>query len=322
MSSMRLACVATFLLFATFSAGAQTEYPERNIRLLFGFAPGVDTVARLLADRLGEVLGKPVIVENVTGAGGNIAADRVAKSAPDGYTIGVLAGGNIVVNGSLYKKLSYDPIKDLAPITQGYAYPNVLVVNNDVPAKSVAELVALARASPGALTFGHSGMGTSLHLAGEVFKYMAHIDVQQVPFRGSSLVVTDLMGGRITMSFIPPTATLPLIREGKIRALAVTSRERAPFLPDVPTLDESGFPGFDVTGWFGMVAPPGTSAAVIEKLNRETVKIMALPDMRDKLDAIGIVPLGSSPAQFADLIKAETAYWARMIKDTGIRPIE
>jgi tripartite-type tricarboxylate transporter receptor subunit TctC len=322
MSSMRLACVATFLLFATFSAGAQTEYPERNIRLLFGFAPGVDTVARLLADRLGETLGKPVIVENVTGAGGNIAADRVAKAAPDGYTIGVLAGGNIVVNGSLYKKLSYDPIKDLAPITQVYAYPNVLVVNNDVPAKNVAELVALARASPGALTFGHSGMGTSLHLAGEVFKYMAHIDVQQVPFRGSSLVVTDLMGGRITMSFIPPTATLPLIREGKIRALAVTSRERAPFLPDVPTLDESGFPGFDVTGWFGMVAPAGTSAAVIDKLNRETVKIMALPDMRDKLDAIGIVPLGSSPPQFADLIKAETAYWARMIKDTGIRPIE
>jgi tripartite-type tricarboxylate transporter receptor subunit TctC len=322
MSSIRLACVAAFLLFATFSAGAQTEYPERNIRLLFGFAPGVDTVARLLADRLGETLGKPVIVENVTGAGGNIAADRVAKAAPDGYTIGVLAGGNIVVNGSLYKKLSYDPIKDLAPITQVYAYPNVLVVNNDVPAKNVAELVALARASPGALTFGHSGMGTSLHLAGEVFKYMAHIDVQQVPFRGSSLVVTDLMGGRITMSFIPPTATLPLIREGKIRALAVTSRERAPFLPDVPTLDESGFPGFDVTGWFGMVAPAGTSAAVIDKLNRETVKIMALPDMRDKLDAIGIVPLGSSPAQFADLIKAETAYWARMIKDTGIRPIE
>jgi tripartite-type tricarboxylate transporter receptor subunit TctC len=322
MSSIRLACVAAFLLFATFSAGAQTEYPERNIRLLFGFAPGVDTVARLLADRLGETLGKPVIVENVTGAGGNIAADRVAKAAPDGYTIGVLAGGNIVVNGSLYKKLSYDPIKDLAPITQVYAYPNVLVVNNDVPAKNVAELVALARASPGALTFGHSGMGTSLHLAGEVFKYMAHIDVQQVPFRGSSLVVTDLMGGRITMSFIPPTATLPLIREGKIRALAVTSRERAPFLPDVPTLDESGFPGFDVTGWFGMVAPAGTSAAVIDKLNRETVKIMALPDMRDKLDAIGIVPLGSSPPQFADLIKAETAYWARMIKDTGIRPIE
>jgi tripartite-type tricarboxylate transporter receptor subunit TctC len=317
-----LAGAVSFLSFASSAAKAEVDYPERNIRLLFGFAPGVDTVARLLADKLSDTMGKPVIVENVTGAGGNIAADRVAKATPDGYTIAVVAGANIVVNGSLYKKLSYDPLKDLAPITQVYGYPNVLTVNNDVPAKNVAELVALARASPGQLTFGHSGMGTSLHLAGELFNYMAHIDVQQVPFRGSSLVVTDLMGGRITMSFIPPTATLPLMREGKIRALAVTSLKRAPFLPDVPTLDESGFPGFDVTGWFGMVAPAGTPAPILDRLNRETVKIMSLPDMRDKLYAIGIVPLGNTRAQFAAIIKAEAAYWARMIKDTGIKPIE
>jgi tripartite-type tricarboxylate transporter receptor subunit TctC len=322
MRSIRLAGVAIFVLFTAFSASAQTEYPARNIRLLFGFAPGVDVVVRLLADRLGDTLGKPVIVENVTGAAGNIAADRVAKAAPDGYTIGVLVGGNIVVNGSLYKKLSYDPMKDLAPITQVYGYPNVLVVNNDVPAKSVAELVALARASPGRLTFGHSGLGTSLHLAGEFFNFMAHVDVQQVPFRGSSLVVTDLMGGRITMSFIPPTATLALIREGKVRALAVTSAQRAPFLPDLPTMEESGFPGFDMTAWFGMVAPAGTPAAIIDKLNRQTVRIMASADVHDKLDAMGIVPLGNTPAQFAEIIKTETPYWARVIKDTGIRPIE
>ena len=322
MRSIGLAAAATFVLLATCPASAQTNYPERNIRLLFGFAPGVDTVARLLADRLGDALGKPVIVENVTGAGGNIAADRVAKAAPDGYTIGVLAGANIVVNGSLYKKLPYDPVRDLAPVTQVYAYPNVLVVNNDVPAKSVAELVALARGSPGRLTFGHAGVGTSLHLAGELFALMAHIDLQQVPFRGSSLVVTDLMGGRITMSFITPIATLSLIREGKVRALAVTSLVRAPFLPDVPTMTESGFPGFDVTGWFAMVAPAGTPALVIDKLNRETVRIMALPDMRDKLDALGIVPLGTTAAEFADVIKAELPYWARVIRDTGITPIE
>ena len=322
MRSIGLAAAATFVLLATCPASAQTNYPERNIRLLFGFAPGVDTVARLLADRLGDALGKPVIVENVTGAGGNIAADRVAKAAPDGYTIGVLAGANIVVNGSLYKKLPYDPLRDLAPVTQVYAYPNVLVVNNDVPAKSVAELVALARASLGRLTFGHAGVGTSLHLAGELFALMAHIDLQQVPFRGSSLVVTDLMGGRITMSFITPIATLSLIREGKVRALAVTSLVRAPFLPDVPTMTESGFPGFDVTGWFAMVAPAGTPALVIDKLNRETVRIMALPDMRDKLDALGIVPLGTTAAEFADVIKAELPYWARVIRDTGITPIE
>jgi tripartite-type tricarboxylate transporter receptor subunit TctC len=317
-----LAGAVSFLSFASSAAKAEVDYPERNIRLLFGFAPGVDTVARLLADKLSDTMGKPVIVENVTGAGGNIAADRVAKAAPDGYTIAVLAGANIVVNGTLYKKLSYDPLKDLAPVTQVYGYPNVLTVNNDVPAKNVAELVALARASPGKLTYGHSGMGTSLHLAGELFNYMAHIDVQQVPFRGSSLVVTDLMGGRITMSFIPPTATLELMREGKIRALAVTSLKRAPFLPDVPTLDESGYPGFDVTGWFGMVAPAGTPAPILDRLNRETVKIMATPDMHDKLYAIGIVPLGSTRAQFADIIKAEAAYWARTIKATGIKPIE
>jgi tripartite-type tricarboxylate transporter receptor subunit TctC len=320
--SRRFAAAAMVLWATTFAALAESEYPDRTIRMLFGYAPGVDVVARLLADKLTDTFGKPVIVDNVTGAGGAIAADRVAKAVPDGYTIAVLAGGNIVVNASLYRKLSYDPLKDLAPVTQVYAYPNVLSVNNDVPAKTVAELVALARASPGKLTYGHSGLGTSPHLAGEVFNYMAHIDVQQVPFRGSSLIVTDLMGGRITMSFIPPVASLSLIREGKIRPVAVTSLTRAPFLPDVPTIAESGYPGYDVTGWFGLVAPPGTPVAVIDKLNRETVRIMSLPEIREKLEGIGIVPLVNSPAEFGALIKKESAYWAQMIKNTGIKPIE
>jgi tripartite-type tricarboxylate transporter receptor subunit TctC len=306
----------------TFAALAESEYPDRTIRMLFGYAPGVDVVARLLADKLTDAFGKPVIVDNVTGAGGAIAADRVAKAVPDGYTIAVLAGGNIVVNSSLYRKLSYDPLKDLAPVTQVYAYPNVLSVNNEVPAKTVAELVVLARASPGKLTYGHSGLGTSPHLAGEVFNYMAHIDVQQVPFRGSSLIVTDLMGGRITMSFIPPVASLSLIREGKIRPVAVTSLTRAPFLPNVPTIAESGYPGYDVTGWFGLVAPPGTPVGVIDKLNRETVRIMRLPEIREKLEGIGIVPLVNTPAEFGALIRKESAYWAQMIKNTGIKPIE
>jgi tripartite-type tricarboxylate transporter receptor subunit TctC len=320
--SRRLVAAAMMLWATSFAAFAETEYPERTIRMLFGYAPGVDVVARLLADKLTESFGKPVIIDNVTGAGGAIAADRVAKAVPDGYTIAVLAGGNIVVNGSLYRKLAYDPLKDLAPVTQVYAYPNVLAVNNDVPAKSVAELVALAKASPGKLTYGHSGLGTSPHLAGEVFNYMAHIDVQQVPFRGSSLIVTDLMGGRITMSFIPPTASLSLMREGKIRPIAVTSLTRAPFLPDVPTIAESGYPGYDVTGWFGLVAPPGTPASVIDKLNRETVRIMTRPDIREKLVGIGIVPLVNTPAEFGALIKKEAAYWAQMIKNTGIQQIE
>jgi tripartite-type tricarboxylate transporter receptor subunit TctC len=322
MRSIRLAVVAALLASGTVPALAQSNYPDRNIRLLFGFAPGVDTAARLLADKLGEALGKVVIVENVTGASGHIAADHVAKASPDGYTIGVMPAGNIVVDGNLYKRLPYDPLKDLAPVTQVYGYTDVLVVNNDVPARNVMELAALARAKPGQLTYGHSGIGTSLHLAAELFKAMAHVDVQQVPFRGSSLVITDIIGGRITMSFIPPTGTLSIILEGKVRALAVTSLKRAPFLPDVPTMDESGFPGFDVTTWWGMFVPAGTSAAVIEKLNRETVKIMASPDMRDKLGALGIVPLGNTPAELADVIRAEAPYWARLIKDAGIKQIE
>ena len=322
MGSMRLAFVAAFLAAITVPALAQSNYPDRNIRLVFGFPPGVDTAVRLLADKLGEAIGKPVIVENVTGAAGNIAADRVAKAAPDGYTIGALGSPNIVINGSLYKKLSYDPVRDLAPVTQVYGYPNVLVVNNDVPAKSVAELVALARASPGKLTFGHPGLGTSGYLAGELLNLMAQVDIQQVPFRGSSLVITDVMGGRITMSFMPPITGLSLIREGKIRPLAVTSLKRAPFLADIPTMDESGFPGFDVSVWFGLFVPAGTSAAIIERLHRETVKITALPDVRDKFHAMGIVPLHNTPAEFADVIKAETPYWARVIKDTGIKPVE
>jgi tripartite-type tricarboxylate transporter receptor subunit TctC len=322
MRSIRLVVIALLLAGAAVPAVAQSNYPDRNIRLLFGFAPGVDTAARLLADKLGVALGKAVIVENVTGASGHIAADRVAKASPDGYTIGVMPAANIVVDGTLYKRLPYDPLKDLVPVTQVYGYTDVLVVNNDVPAKNVGELVALARAKPGQLTYGHSGIGTSLHLAGELFNAMAHVDVQQVPFRGSSLVITDVMGGRITMSFIPPIGTLSIILEGKVRALAVTSLKRAPFLSDVPTMDESGFPGFDVTTWWGMLVPAGTPAPVIEKLNRETVKIMALPDMHDKLRALGIVPLSNTPARFADVIRAEAPYWARLIKDAGIKQIE
>jgi tripartite-type tricarboxylate transporter receptor subunit TctC len=309
-------------LLAAAPALGQSTFPNRKIRLLFGFAPGVDVVVRILANKLAETLGQPVIVENLTGAAGNIAADRLAKAPPDGYTIGVLAAANIVVNGSLYKSLPYDPVRDLAPVTQVYEYPDVLIVNNDVPAKSVAELVALARASPGKLTYGHAGLGTSMHLAGELFNVMAHVDAQQVPFRGSSLIIADLVGGHVTMSFIPPTTTLSLMREGKVRALAVTSLKRAPFLPDLPTMDESGFPGFNVTAWFGMFAPAGTPAAVIDKLNRETVKIMTSPDVQDKLYAIGIEPLGNTPTEFAAVIKSEIPYWAKVIKDTDIKQIE
>jgi tripartite-type tricarboxylate transporter receptor subunit TctC len=322
MISVRLAIVALVLAASAPLAFSQAVYPERNVRMLFGFAPGVDIVVRLLADKLGEALRKPVIVENVTGASGIIAADRTAKAAPDGYTVGVLPAADVPVAVSLYKKLHFDPVKDLAPVTLVYGYPNVLVVNNDVPAGSVAELVALARASPGKLTFGSAGAGSSAHLSGELFNQMAHVDVLHVPFRGSTLVMTDLIGGRVTMGFIPPSASLALIRDGKVRSLAVTSQTCAPFLPDLPTMDECGFPGFDITAWFAMFAPAGTPGDIIETLHRETVKIMWSPDVRDKVEAIGISPMTSTPAELADRIRTEIPYWAKIIKEAGVTPIE
>jgi tripartite-type tricarboxylate transporter receptor subunit TctC len=322
MRSIRLALVAALLAGGTVAATAQSNYPDRNIRLLFGFAPGVDTAARLMADKLGDALGKSIIVENVTGGSGHIAVDHVVKASPDGYTIGVMPAGNIVVDGQLYKHLPYDPLKDLIPVAQVYGYTDVLVINNDVPARTPLELAALARAKPGQLTFGHSGIGTSLHLAGELFRAMAHADIQQVPFRGSTLVVTDVIGGRVTMSFIPPTGTLSIIQEKKVRALGVTSLKRVPFLPDVPTMDESGFPGFNVTTWWGVFVPVGTPAAIIDRLNRATVKIMATPEMREKLAAIGLEPMGGTPAEFAAAIRAEAPYWEHLIKEAGVRQID
>jgi tripartite-type tricarboxylate transporter receptor subunit TctC len=322
MRSTRLALVAALLVGGTVAAAAQSNYPDRNIRLLFGYAPGVDTAARLMADKLGDVLGKAIIVENVTGGSGHIAADRAAKASPDGYTVIVMPAGNIVVDGQLYKHLPYNPLKDLVPVAQVYGYTDVLVINNDVPARTPLELAALARAKPGQLTFGHSGIGTSLHLAGELFKAMAHADIQQVPFRGSTLVITDVIGGRVTMSFIPPTGTLSIIQEKKVRALAVTSLSRVPFLPDVPTMVESGFPGFNVTTWWGMFAPVGTPATIVDRLNRETVKIMARPEMREKLAAIGLEPMGGTPAEFAAAIRAEAPYWEHIIKAAGVKQID
>src|SRR5262249_44950288 len=261
--------------------------------------------------------------DNVTGAGGNIAADRTAKAAPDGYTLGMLSNAAIVINVSLYNKLSFNPMKDLVPVTQVTRSPLMLVVSNDVPAKSVAELVALARARQGPMTFGHAGLGTVAHLSIEIFKSMVRIDVQDVPYRGPQQTITDLLTGRITASFVPVTAGTPaLIQEGKLRALAVTSRERVALASDLPTMDESGFPGFETTIWFGLFAPSGTPKPVIDRLSRETVQILRQPEVRKKLADLGYRVLGNTPAEFATVIKAETPYWARIIKDAGIKLIE
>ena len=322
---MKAICgAAALLLLMAGVATAQTSYPDRQVRMLVGFAAGgpADIAARVLADGLSEAWGKPVVVENLTGAAGNVATDRVAKSAPDGYTLVMAASSTVVTNVSLYDKLPFDPVKDLAPISQVCFTPNILALNNDVPAKSVQELVALARARPGELTFGSAGVGTSQHLAGELLKAMAGVSLQHVPYRGIAQVMPDLLGGRLTMSFANISAVLPLMRDGKLRAMAVTSIKRSAFVPNLPTMAEQGFPGFDSTAWFGLMAPAGTPAPVVAKLHAETARILARADVREKLGALGMELIGNTPAQFADVIKAEIPVWAKVIKASGAKATE
>jgi len=290
--------------------------------LLFGFPPGSDANTRLIADKLSASLGKAVIFDNVTGAAGGIAADRTAKAPPDGHTFGALSIANIVINNSLYAKLPYNPLTDLLPVTPIFEFPNILVVNNDVPAKSVEEVVALARSNPGKLTFAHSGIGTTQHLAGELFKLRAVIDIQQVPYRGTTQLATDLLGGRISMSFLSPQAALPLINSGKVRPLAATSRSRAPFAPELPTMIELGFADFEFTAWFGVFVPAGTPSAIVERLSTEIVRIIALPDVRTALLHSGVVPLSSTPEEFGARITAEVPFWAKIIKEIGVQAVE
>ena len=312
---------ALSLMFAADHAAAQTDYPNRQIHIIVGFTAGTapDVAARILATKFAETWNVPVTVEDITGAGSNIATDRVAKAAPDGYSL--LMGGNpsLVINPSLYAKLPFDPIKDFAPISQVFVAANILTVHPDVPAKTLPELVALARAQPGKLTYGHAGIGTSQHLAGELFKYMAHIDITPVAYRGSTAVLPDLLAGRLTMFFGNIVNVLPQVREGKLRAFAITSLKRSALAPDLPTMAESGYPGFEAVPWFGLLAPAGTPQPIIDKLHDETVKVLAMPDVRKTMQQQGLDIIGNSPAEFAAAIKTETPQWAKVIKDAGIK---
>ena len=302
-------------------AVAQTNYPEHQIRLIAGFPPGAqsDTVARLLGQKLAEAWGKPVLIDNITGAAGNIAADRIAKAAPDGYTLGLLGQGQMVVNPSLYK-LTYDTVKDFAPVSQVYTSTNVLIVHNTVPAKSVKELVALAKAQPGALTFASGGSGSSNHMAAELLKSVAGLDIRHIPYKGVVLAIPDVLAGRVMMMFSPTSNVMPLVRDGKLRALAVTSLKRSSVVPELPTIAESGYPGFEATIWMGVFAPAKTPAAILRKLHLEVVKALALPDLRAKFGELGIEAVGNSPDEFAAVIKSGIPKWAKVIKESGIKP--
>jgi tripartite-type tricarboxylate transporter receptor subunit TctC len=311
---------ALLTLAAPRYAQAQADYPEKTVRILVGFPVSgpPDIVARVLAEKFSEAWGKPVIVENMTGAGGNVAVDRAAKATPDGHTL-VMASSAIAINASLYKKMSYDPVKDLVPISIAIFTPSILVVHDNVPAKNVKELIALARTQPGKLTYGHAGVGTPAHLSGEVFKAIANIDIQPVSYRGIPVLLPDLLAGRITMTLPNMSVVLPLVRQGQLRALAAISPTRAAAAPELPTMAEAGLPGFDVPIWFGLMAPAGTPQPIIDKLHQETVRALTAKDVRKRFGELGMEVVANTPAEFATVIKSEIPRWARLIKDAEIK---
>jgi len=319
---MRLSAgLLTFLALAIAPiAHAQDDYPNRTVRIIVPFAPGgsTDVVARILADKLGTELKQSFVVENRAGAGGNIGADVVAKASPDGYTLLMGTTGVLAINKYLYKEMAFDPERDLVPVSYTSLITNILVVNPQVPAKTVSELVALARAKPGVLTFASSGAGSSTHLSAELFKSMAGVDILHVPYKGSSQAITDLMGGQVTMLFDNAPSSIPFVEQGKLRALAVTSTKRLPNLPDVPTLDEAGVKGYESLSWSGIMAPAGTPKRVIDKLNAAIDKILRDPDVKQRFASLGVDPVGGPPEAFSRHIRAESEKWARVVKTANI----
>jgi len=298
--------------------GFAQAFPKQPIRLVVTFPSGgaPDILARLFADKA--QLGQPVVVENVPGAGGNIGADRVAKAAPDGHTIVMGTVGTHSINGAMYSKMPYDMVKDFAPLGFVASTPNLLVVNNDVPVKTVAELVTWLKANPNKASFGSPGIGTSVHVSGELFKSLTGTQMQHVPYKGRQFAIPDLVGGQIQLMFDHMPSALPMAKEGKIRAIAVTSAKRAAAAPDVPTIAET-VPGFEATSWFAMFAPAGTPAPVVQRLNAELKRVFALPDVVEKMKGLGLDPNVGSPEDLGRYQASEIAKWAKVVKDSGAK---
>jgi tripartite-type tricarboxylate transporter receptor subunit TctC len=302
----------------TFAQGA-ANYPTKPVRLVVPFPAGgtTDILARAVAQKLSAAWGRQMIVDNRPGAGGNIGSDLVAKSAPDGYTLLMGTVGTHAINPSLYKNMPYDHVKDFAPVILVAGVPNVLVVNPSLPVHSVPELIAYAKANPGKLNFASSGNGTSIHLSGELFKAMTGVEMTHVPYKGSAPALTDLIGGQVQLMFDNLPSSLPFIKAGKLRALAVTSGARAAALPNLPTLAESGLPGFEASSWFGVLAPAGTPRDIVAKLNGAIAGWLASPEAKEKLLAQGAIAAGGAPDDFARHIGAETSKWAKVVKASG-----
>ena len=298
---------------------ASSAYPERPFTIVVPFPPGgtTDILARIVGAQLEKRLKQPFVIDNRPGAGGNIGTARVAKAAPDGYTLVMGTVGTHAINMGLYKDTGYDNVKDFAPITRVANVPNVLETGPSQPYRNVKELIAYAKAHPGDVTFASSGNGTSIHLAGELFKTMTGVDMRHVPFRGSAPAITAMLGGHVAIMFDNLPSSFAQIKAGGLRPLAVTSAARSPVLPDVPTLAESGLPGYEATSWFGLLAPAGTPPAVIKVLNEQIIAILADPAVKAQLDEQGAVAHPETPEEFGRFIRAETTKWAKTVKDSG-----
>ena len=312
---------AAGLLPAAAMAQPDAQWPAKPIKWVVPFPPGgaMDVIARTLGEKAGRTLGQPFVIENRPGAGGNIGADAVAKSPADGYTIMITSIG-MATNKALYPRLSYDPVKDFAPISLLAIVPNVLVVNTaKTTDKSVADVIAHAKRDPGKLTYASAGNGTSIHLAGEVFASMAGLNLLHVPYKGSGPAVTDMLGGQVDLMFDSITSARPHIQAGKLRALGVTSAKRSATLPDVPTIAEAGVPGYEVSPWFAVFAPAGTPAAIVNKINAALIDAMKQPDTVAKFETIGAEPIGTTPQQLATHLDKVLARWGALIKERNIR---
>ena len=319
MTMKRFLLVAVGAVFTTL-AMAQ-PYPAKPIKIVAPSTPGdaPDVIARLIADKLSPALGQQVVVENRPGAGGVVGSDYVAKAAPDGYTLIMGNAGSHGINAAVYAKLPYDIQRDFEPVSQVAVAPNVMVINPSVPANSVAEFIAYAKANPGKLSYASGGNGSSAHMSMELFKSMSGIDIQHVPYKGSSPALTDVVSGQV-VAFIgnmPPT--VPLIKAGKLKALAVTTKSRSALMPELPTITEAGLPGFETVAWFGVLAPAGTPPEVVNRLSAEIAKIAKSPEMREKLVAMGAEPVGSTPDEFKAVIDRDIAKWKPLAQKVGIK---
>ena len=316
----RRAAIVSIALACSAASAQAADYPNRPVRLVVPFAAGgsSDTVSRLLAQKLGAAMGQSVVVENRPGAGGNIGAETVAKARPDGYTL-LFAAGSLTVNVSLYEKLPFDPLKDFEPVIHVCTVNGILVTHPSVPATTVGELIALAKARPGTINFGSAGNGTILHLAGELFKTAAKVEMTHVPYRGSGPALSDLMAGQVQVMFANMPGTVQQVKAGKLRVLAATGAKRASSLPEVPTIAEAGLPGYQAATWFGILAPAGTPREIVTKLNAEIGKALRASDLEEHLRADGADVVGGTPEQFGAFLQSEVERWGPVVKRAGIK---